>query len=132
MTTTEIVDRILSGVDVREAVKESLGLNEGFAIGNYLKFNAGVDGYFARDQKDDVHLMFEPPIDGLVGKLNSTTTFKLIGYEGDTAKIVAMVNDNLNGNKAGEIYFVAKDQMLEKAKLVLPRKNKQLNGKYPD
>ena len=130
MTTSEIVDKILAGGDIRETVSESIVVNEGFAIGSYIKFNNGVDGYFAKDYKDDVHLVFEMPIDGLVAKLNSSTTFKLIGYNGDTAKIVAMVNDNVNGNKFGEIYFVSKPELLNRAKVVKPRMNRWMTGRY--
>lgn len=130
MTTAEIVDKILAGTDVRSAIKESIVIEESFTIGSYIKFNNDVSGYFMKDQRDDVHLVFEMPIDGLVGKLNNTTTFKLIGYNGDTAKIVAMVNDIQNGNKSGEIYFVSKADLNSKAKSVQPRSNKQMNGKY--
>jgi len=148
----DYVDKILEGADIADTLMDGIEItpaagdspveepvssdeaevcDESFAIGNYIKFLNGNDGYFARDQKDDIHLIFEPPMDGLVGRLNSTTTFKLIGYDGDTAKIVAMVNDNMNGNKSGEVYFVNKAELLSKAKSVMPRKNKLMNGKYP-
>ena len=111
-------------------MKESFVIEEGFKIGDYIKFNAGVLGYFEKDQRNDVHLVFDMPVDGLVGKLNDTTTFKLIGYNGNTAKIVSMVNDNKNGNKFGEVYFVAKDDLESKAKAVMPRMNKWMDGRY--
>ena len=137
MTNSEIVDKILAGGSIRESVKEALkadgGLpvNEGFSVGAYLKFANNVDGYFAKDTNGDVHLVFAMPMDGLVGKLNPSTIFKLIGYKGDTAKIVAMTNDHKNGNNSGEIYFVARSELDSKAKAAQPRKNKSTDALYP-
>ena len=133
MTTNEIVNNILAGVDIREAIegsRQTVPVNESFAIGSYLKFRNGVDGFFARDGKNDVNLVFEQPMDGVVGKLNPTITFKLIGYSGDKAKIVAMVNDNLNGFSSGEVYLISRAALEANAKAARPRMNRRMCGRY--
>ena len=134
MTTNEIVNRILAGTDIREAIngsdEQTVSVNESFSIGNYIKFRKGVEGFFAKDLKNDVNLVFEQPMDGVVGKLNPAITFKLIGYSGDMAKIAAMVNDNLNGFSSGEVYFVSRAALEANAKLTSPRMNRRMNGRY--
>lgn len=114
----------------RKGFKRVKQLNEGFAIGSYLKFQKGVPGFYVKDQNEDVFLCFEQPMENQVGQLNSATTFKLIGYKGNYAKIVAMVNDNLNGKKSGEIYFVERADLESKAKAARPRMNKSMSSRY--
>ena len=111
-------------------VKKVRPVNEGFKIGSYLKFQKGVPGFYVKDQNEDVYLCFEQPMDNQVGVLNSATTFKLIGYKGSKAKLVAMVNDNLNGKKSGEIYFVERADLEAKARKAMPRMNKSMSGRY--
>ena len=127
------VNQILNGVSVREALGFTdviEPVTESFSVGAYLKFKNGTDGYFEKDNKNDVHLVFEMPMDGLIGKLNPAVTFKLIGYSGDQAKIVAMVNDNMNGNRSGEVYFVNRSELDNNAKAVQPRNNRETASKY--
>ena len=111
-------------------VKKVRPVNEGFKIGSYLKFQKGIPGFYVKDQNEDVYLCFEQPMDNQVGVLNSATTFKLIGYKGSKAKLVAMVNDNLNGKKSGEIYFVERADLEAKARKTMPRMNKSMSGRY--
>ena len=79
---------------------------EGLMTGNYVKFNSNSKGFIIPNENGDNVISFDQPEEEENTKsLNSRVTFKIISFRNGFAKIISMVNDNFNKDKAGTIYF---------------------------
>ena len=86
----------------------------------YIKFNSGINGYIITDGKGDKVIIFSQP-EGEHEVLNHHVTFKVISIRNGMAKLVSMVNDNINKHKAGSLYYASKEDLQTVAKHSLPR-----------
>lgn len=103
-------------------------MESGLMNGNYLKFNSGVKGFIVKNGNDNI-IVFEDP--GEDSKpLNTRVTYKVISFRNGQAKLISMVNDKASGFKAGTIFYAAKNELQQYAKMSKPRQNPAMAGKF--